>query len=176
MTAPDCITLLVTAAAAVSDLTRGKVYNWLTYPAVLVGLAWSLTLRTITFPQSLAGLAAALLIYGLMHKYGGLGAGDVKLMAAVGAFKGFSFILFSSFYILCIGSVLGLFVLAARGKLFPSIKWVFQTISSTAIPGIPRPPEERRTAMPFAPAIFVAVAYCIYLETTRGEFVINLWA
>ena len=33
------ILALVLIAAAICDLRRGNVYNWLTYPAVVVGLA-----------------------------------------------------------------------------------------------------------------------------------------
>jgi len=38
-------------AAAVTDVRTGKVFNWLTYPAVLVGLAYCCLLYTSPSPR-----------------------------------------------------------------------------------------------------------------------------
>src|SRR5579864_8831891 len=104
MMLPDYIALGVTCAASVTDIAWGKVYNKLTYPAAVSGLVVAPLVRSLTFAQSVTGLLAAFLLYFALHKLSGLGAGDVKLMAAIGALKGFPFVLYATFYILCIGS------------------------------------------------------------------------
>jgi len=80
---------LYTAAAAVSDFRTRRVPNWLTLPAALGGLAfhtfapqgWGLT-------TSLAGLAVGFALLLIPFLLGGGGMGDVKLLAALGAWLG----------------------------------------------------------------------------------------
>ena len=105
-----------------------------------------------------------------------MGMGDVKLMAAVGAWKGLPFVLFASFYILCIGSVLGLLVLAWRGTLFSSLQWVLATVVGSVVPWVKQPRNAApQTPMPFAPAIFAGIAYAVYLEAVQGPFTFSSW-
>ena len=100
-----------------------------------------------------------------------MGAGDVKLMAAVGAIKGLHFVIFSSLYIFGFGCLAGLVVLAWKGRLIPGVKWVALTVASVLVPGIERPIHKgEMTSMPFAPAIFLGIAYGVYLEIVDGPF------
>jgi prepilin peptidase CpaA len=171
MTPQNMIVVLLTAICVYTDLRHGKIYNKLTYPAAVVGIALSFFQSHPDPYQSVAGLAGALLLYGLMRKLSGMGAGDVKLMAAVGAIKGFPFVIFSSLYIFGFGCLAGLVVLAWKGRLIPGVKWVAMTVASVIIPGIERPAHEgEMTSMPFAPAIFLGVAYGVYLEIVDGPF------
>jgi prepilin peptidase CpaA len=173
----DIVAVAATLIAAACDLARGKVYNRLTYPLAVAGVAASPFLGRITLLESLGGLAGAFALYYLMHLLGGLGAGDVKLMAAVGAWMGFSFVLYASFYILCVGSVLGILVLAYRGTLFEAVRSAgsifFGALGGRR--GAPSGGVALRTPMPFAPAIFLGVSYGIYLELTRGPFTLTWW-
>lgn len=89
MSMPAIFAVALGIAASATDLRDRTVPNWLTYSAVLLGLVWhSVTagLRGVGF--SLAGAAvgfAALLMFFLL---GGMGGGDVKLLAAFGALIG----------------------------------------------------------------------------------------
>ena len=87
----DGLLLVILAVAAVTDVRDGKVYNWLTYPAVLLGLI----LHTVV--PAPAGLGLGTSALGILvaagplfaaYLAGGIGAGDVKLMGVVGAFLG----------------------------------------------------------------------------------------
>ncbi len=90
--------------AAVIDGWILKVPNWLTFPLVLAGwtagaycggfsgLAWSLA-------GTLVGLGLLLPAYAI----GGMGAGDVKLMAGIGAWIGVT----ATFYAFCVSAVVG---------------------------------------------------------------------
>jgi prepilin peptidase CpaA len=102
----------------------------------LLAVVSSMIFTSPGFLGSVTGLGVGFLIYFVLHKIAGMGAGDVKLMAVVGAFKGLPFVIFASFYILCIGSILGLLILARREKLFVSLVWVFSTVAGALRPGI----------------------------------------
>lgn len=76
--------LLVTAA--VIDGLQLRVPNWLTFPMILSG--WAYSLADGAWPglqSSLWGTAAGLAMLLPLYAIGGMGAGDVKLLAGVGA-------------------------------------------------------------------------------------------
>lgn len=80
---------LATLAASATDLWKFKVYNALTIPTLLAGLGVS------TWLGGWGGLASSLMGVGLgfgllvvFYALGGVGAGDVKLLAAIGAWLG----------------------------------------------------------------------------------------
>jgi prepilin peptidase CpaA len=167
----SAILLLVTAVCAVTDARWGKVYNVITYPAALVGVGLSFFLPPPTPAMSLSGLVAGLAFFGLVRKISGMGAGDVKLMAAVGALKGLPFLLYGTFYILCAATLIGLILIAWQGRLVPVLKWVTQTLASVVSPNLVRKKVDHQlTPMPFAPAIFIGSAFSVYLEALHGPF------
>ncbi len=86
------LVVCVAVAAAVFDLRQRRIPNALTIPAMLAGIAIH-TARSgwDGFTFSLLGLAiggGALLLFFV---FGGMGAGDVKLLAGIGALVGFRF-------------------------------------------------------------------------------------
>ena len=79
--------VLVTAIC--TDLRSSRIPNWLTFPAVGVALlahAWLGGFPGALF--SLAGLGTGLGLFLILYVTGSIGAGDAKLMAAVGAIMG----------------------------------------------------------------------------------------
>lgn len=82
-------TVMVLAIATFTDLRSRRIPNWLVFPFMLAGIvisAWSRGSHGVV--QSFAGLGLGVLIYGLLFCLGGMGAGDVKLCAAIGAWIG----------------------------------------------------------------------------------------
>lgn len=86
---------MVVALAAVlvtavwTDLRSSRIPNWLTFPAMcfaLIGHAWSGGIPEAIFGLSGLGVGLGLFLIPYMSK--GIGAGDVKLLAAVGAMVG----------------------------------------------------------------------------------------
>jgi prepilin peptidase CpaA len=94
------LTIGVTLVAAFVDFRTHKIPNWLTVPAFFLGL----TVRTLISgwsgaKASLEGTGLALIILLPLVLMRALGAGDWKLMGAVGAFVGpvlFLFVLLGS--------------------------------------------------------------------------------
>ena len=80
---------LVLGMAVVTDLRSTRIPNWLTAPAVIIALGTHTGMNGIGgLVFSLAGLGVGLGFFLLLYLVGSIGAGDVKLMAAVGAFVG----------------------------------------------------------------------------------------
>jgi len=80
------VTLIV---AAVIDGWKLKVPNWITFPMIISGWIYSATLSTTPgwegLMWSLIGTGVGLAVLLPAYAIGGMGAGDVKLMAGVGA-------------------------------------------------------------------------------------------
>ena len=83
-------------AAAINDLKKREVPNWVNYGLVVVGLALGLLQSAVTADWhfiifSIAGTAAALALSSLMFYTGQWGGGDSKLLIGMGAALGLSF-------------------------------------------------------------------------------------
>jgi len=83
------IALALATAAAVLDLQQQRIPNWLTYPGIGLGLV----LRGVLFGwKGLGGAVVGCLFAGgilfLFYAVRAMGAGDVKLMAAIGSLVG----------------------------------------------------------------------------------------
>jgi len=85
-TLPWCVVLLAAVAAAIWDLRTGRIPNVLTFPIFLAGLLWS-TWHGGGLGFLLAAGSAILLAFPcfVLFVYAGGGAGDVKLLGALGA-------------------------------------------------------------------------------------------
>lgn len=100
--------LAVVLTACFTDIRARRIPNWLTFPAILAGFAVNLFLDPANgFWVSLEGFGVAMLLYLPLFVLRAMGAGDVKLMAAVGALAGPLNWLGIMFFTAIIGGVLG---------------------------------------------------------------------
>lgn len=106
------------AYCAFTDGTRARIYNKATFPAMGVGLLLHLVFgdqRTLVW--SLLGLGVGLGIQFIPWRLNLAKAGDVKLLMAVGALKGWAFCTFGFLYGAAIFGILILPWLYRRGEL-----------------------------------------------------------
>lgn len=108
----------ILAAATVTDLRSRRIPNLLTFPAMLLGICLHATAQGwdgLLF--SLSGLGLGLGVMLVPFLFGVMGAGDVKLMAAAGAFLGASAVLKAFLFTSLAGGAYALIVLASRPAL-----------------------------------------------------------
>lgn len=118
--------LPILLVAAYTDWHWQKIFNWLTLPAILLGLAAGTIAGAaggglagagrgaLAAFEGFALLAAVFLVLGLM---GGMKGGDLKLMAAVGAWLGWPLALQALLYVAICGGIFSLAWAAAHGAL-----------------------------------------------------------
>ncbi|MBZ0156627.1 MAG: prepilin peptidase [Alphaproteobacteria bacterium] len=128
--------VLVSAMLVITfiDLDFQIIPDMITLPGILIGLISASFIlpdpfgRTsagpadpvfiVGFTNSLAGLIAGggLFYFIAVASRGGMGGGDIKMMAMVGAFMGWKSVLLTTFIGSLAGSVVGIFLMLFRGK------------------------------------------------------------
>ena len=111
-------TLLFIALCVASDVRTLRIPNAITGPAILAGLVLN-TIGTgwTGLGTSLAGFGLAVALLFAPFAMGGIGAGDVKMMGAVGALLGPHLLLQSLFVGVILGGVLAVVRLAGAARL-----------------------------------------------------------
>jgi len=95
------VTLVV---AAVIDGVQLKVPNWITFPMIVSGWAFCAWVDGLSgFGWSLVATLVGLGLLLPAYAVGGMGAGDVKLLAGVGAWMGVT----TTFYAFCVSAIVG---------------------------------------------------------------------
>jgi len=110
-------------AGALVDLWSRRVPNKLTLAVAVLGVTLAvLGLSGLSLMAALGGLAVGLLLMLPGHVIGATGAGDVKLLAAIGTLLGPSGILVAFLYSAIAGGVLALIVAVRRRVLRESVE------------------------------------------------------
>ena len=92
--APLILATAVAFIAVITDLKDGRVYNWLTFPAMLLGWALNLYLHGFAgLGYSIAATVLGIMLYMPGGVFGLIGMGDVKLLGALGAIGGSNFVI-----------------------------------------------------------------------------------
>lgn len=152
--------------AVVSDLRSRRIPNLLTLPGLALGLVlWTVEAGWLGLKTSLLGTLAGGALLFLPFAAGGIGAGDVKLLAVVGAFSGPAVVFRSFLAAAIIGGLGSAVVLWRAGRLGATLKtalWDVVALVSPLVPFVPLPklPEgqEKRegpslAGLPYAVAI-----------------------
>jgi len=129
-------TVLFVALCVASDVRTLRIPNALTAPAILIGVAlnaWLFGWAGVT--TSVAGFALAIAILIGPFALGGIGGGDVKMMAAVGALIGPRLVLASLGIGFAIGGVFMVLHLARRAQLGATLSRTGRMLSNAALAG-----------------------------------------
>jgi prepilin peptidase CpaA len=100
--------------AAWIDGKELRVPNWITFPMVLSGLIYS-TVAGGGLSAGLIGMAMGLACLLPLYAVGGMGAGDVKLMAGIGAWLGWQITLESFMVSVVVGAIMAVLMVLFRG-------------------------------------------------------------
>lgn len=113
MTAQVWIAILVGLAATIDDLSRRHIANWIPMAALAGGFGWQLGQRGWTGGWvALGGAAVGFAVFLVFYLLGGMGGGDVKLMAGFGALLGAGRLLEAALWTAGIGGILAVGALA----------------------------------------------------------------
>ena len=109
----------------VIDLYHQIIPDVISLPGIAVGLLLSLINPYITFFNSLIGiligggsLFLVATLYQWLFKREGMGGGDVKLLAMIGAFLGWKAVILTILLSSLIGSMAGIIIMVLKGKDF----------------------------------------------------------
>jgi prepilin peptidase CpaA len=115
---PTLVLLGVLAWASAADLRDRRIPNRLTFPAIAVGLVLSAALGGADgLLDSAKGTGIGLAILLPLFALRWMGAGDVKLLMAVGALKGPEFVFFACLWSGVFGGIFALFGLLRSRRL-----------------------------------------------------------
>lgn len=157
------------AWAAVVDLRNRRIPNWMTGALVLSGLAQSgLAMWSLSSGQALAGLGAGVGLTFALFALGGMGGGDVKLFAGIGAWVGPALV----FQIFVAETVIGMIIVLAqaarRRRMGVLMRNSAALVMNAAVTGDARCLEEPTQAggdkgrLPYAvPALMATVAVLV---------------
>ncbi len=117
--APDTIFLLVVVFICfVTDVLYRKMPNLVTLPAIVVGFGYNLLGGWPALKISLLGFSIGFGFFLFFWFLGGMAEGDVKLMGAIGAIKGYPFIVLNIFYISILAGVMAICKLIWQERFF----------------------------------------------------------
>ena len=151
MTAQAWIAAVVGVAAVADDLARRQISNWIPAAAFCAGLILKITQAGWHgAASSLLGTAVGAGVFLVFYLAGGMGGGDVKLMAGFGAVLGAKLLLVAALWTAGCGGLMAVFVLAAR-----SVRELWAKLGAQS--GKPSAPSKRLEAIPYAPAITAGV-------------------
>lgn len=160
--------LAILAAATWIDLNHHRIPNVLSLGGIILGVAlhgW-----TSGFPGIITGLGGAavgIAIFLPFHLAHGMGAGDVKLMAAAGAFLGPLNALLATGLSLAAGGTMAIIILLVRGGLTPLLKRYWKTLkcflyTHKIVHSPPAAGEVAAMKFPYAAAILIGTVATLW--------------
>ncbi|MGI8643139.1 MAG: A24 family peptidase [Thermomicrobiales bacterium] len=157
----EVLILGVAGIAVVTDLRRRRIYNVLTMPAMLAGLALNTVMDGFSgLGWALAGFGLGAALFFIPVALGGMGAGDLKLLAALGAIGGPGFVFWCAIYTSIVGGALGVAMLLSRRQFIP----VFgPMVLSVTLKQMPRATSNIR--LPYAVPIAVGAVTALMLNS-----------
>ena len=112
------LTVLLATAAAV-DLRSQRIPNIVTFPSMLIALAYNAAINGAEgLLFSASGIAAGIALLIIPYLMGGMGAGDAKLMGAIGGILGAKAVFFAFFSIAAVGGIYALIIVAVYRSHF----------------------------------------------------------
>ena len=142
MNSAQLAALAIAIGAAACDLRTRRIPNLLTFGAAAAGLAYHLISGGVgAFGHSAAGWLVGALVFVVPFALRGLGGGDVKLLAALGAWLGPIDVLWLTLYTGIAGGAMGVVVAFARGYLRHAVENLWLLLCHWRVAGLKALPE-----------------------------------
>ncbi len=160
---PIVMKLLLLAPLAVAviyyDVRFRRIPNVLVLAALIAGLAINISFQGAPGAlSSLGGLAVAFVPMFLLHVFGAMGAGDVKLFAAIGAVVGIALVPMTFVVVVMLGALLAIYSMIRSGTVLSTMHGVLR-IFVGILPGWEMPrfalPPDRQHTIPYGVAIML---------------------
>jgi prepilin peptidase CpaA len=153
--------LIVGLAGVVEDLARRRISNWTSGGALVGGLIVNFAQQGWTGAlHSLLGAMIGFAVFLIFYLLGGMGGGDVKLMAGFGALLGDSQILSAAMLAAIAGGLMAVGFLAAR-----AVARIWKTRTQSGVNAAPSSGEKAGESMPYAPAITAGAWLALIIGT-----------
>ena len=92
--------------AVITDIRSHRIPNWLTFPAMIAGVGYNvISAGTAGLIFGVGGLLLGMGLLIIFYAMGGMGAGDVKLMGAVGSIIGPQMVIWATVYTALAGGI-----------------------------------------------------------------------
>jgi len=158
------VTLVIASAA--TDVRSRRIYDAFTFPAMLAGILLSLLDGPADALGALGGLAAGSLVLYPFYRIGGMGMGDLKLMAAIGSLGGISLLVSAAVDTALAGGVMALALLAYRGNAVEVLRRSGLVMRALVSRGrrAHLPPAPRADTVPYGVAICAGTLAALFLR------------
>ena len=164
--------------SAIIDIRVQKIPNLLTFPTMIIGIIYHCVINKwegLVF--SIEGLALGTVLFIIPYMMGGMGAGDAKLVGAVGAIIGPKGVAIASLFIAIAGGVYALIVFLLNmeySKKFISRNTLMLKTFAFTRQLMPIPPDEteKKPRLCYGIAIAIGTLSYILLDLYGYQFVI----
>jgi prepilin peptidase CpaA len=159
----NIILLVVLLISVITDVKSRKILNIVTLPSILIGVIYYTTtsgLDGLLFSGK--GFIVGLVLLFIPFLLGGIGAGDVKLLAAIGALKGTTFVFYSFLYAGAIGFFIALFIIIKQKHFGGLLFRLFNATLQREVGSLNLEKKDLAPSFPYGVAIALGVL-CAYL-------------
>ena len=173
---PLLVVLIAAAIAVCTDLRKFQIYNSLTIPLLISGLVYHGVLNGPgEFASSMLGALLGFGFFMLFYLVGGMGSGDVKLMAGIGAWLGL-FLTYDVIFATAIaGAIYAMILIVAFGtarETWINFKIMYYRLAAIGrnlvaedqVETIVRQPKHRQRMIPFAAMIMVGLVAILIIH------------
>ena len=159
--------------AAIIDLYLRKIPNFLTFPTIIIALLYHSIYHGFSgLLYSVSGLLVGITSLGILYMFGAMGAGDVKLMGAVGAVLGPKNVLNAFIFTGIIGGMYAIAVILLRFEASKKLlKRTIATLKTLLFTGniilIPAVEDEKPPKLCYGIAIAIGALITIWLKASN---------
>jgi prepilin peptidase CpaA len=162
----NLLLIVLLCICVLTDLRNRKIYNAVLLPFLCLGFVFNAIASGLTgLEQSFLGTVVGFSLLLIPFFMGGMGAGDVKLLAVIGGIKGLMFVIMAAFYMALAGGIMALLVLlfnkGIKSRFYQIICFLHGLRNGIRIPILPEKDSLKKT-YPYGVAIAAGAIWQIF--------------